>query len=98
MGNSVKFYVSYHPAEWGFEEETAGTLYSALSEELVYWFDNFNSEWNRSLLSHSSIREDKEFKLVDYFDNGYVTTDDALDYFLRRGLIAPDQVPEDREM
>ena len=96
MQPQVKFYVSYHPAEWGLEEETAGVLYSALDEDRVYWFDNPNYEWNRSLLRHSDIASDKEFKPVTYFDNGYVTTDDAVDYFVRRGLIEP--VSETDEM
>ena len=61
------------------EDEFDETLY--VINELtgnVFWFDNENQEWHQSIYPIKSIVADigKEFKEVDYFDNGYVNTDD----------------------
>lgn len=75
----IKYLVSYDPAMYGMHEDTAGTLY--VVNELtgnVFWFDNDNMEWFKSMYSSEILLNfiNMEFVEVENFDNGYVNTDD----------------------
>lgn len=83
-----KFYVAKHPACLGLPAETAGILYVGnIINENVYWFDNNNEEWHKSLYTHKNLINDPEFKPVKYFDNGYISSDDAVLYLINNKKI-----------
>ena len=78
----IRYLISYHPAMYGLPEDSAGTL--DVVNELtgnVFWFDNDNSEWHKSIYSAKTTLEGlgDEYEEVDYFDNGYINTDDLWD-------------------
>ena len=75
----IKYLVSYNAATNGMHDDTAGTLY--VVNELtgnVFWFDNDNMEWFKSMYSAKILLEslNTEFVEVESFDNGYVNTED----------------------
>lgn len=82
MKGMLKFYVTYHPAMLGLPAETAGVLYVANTQDnSLQWFDNLNREWNGSIYSYIDIIDDKDFKEVTDWDNGYISTNDAIKKF-----------------
>ena len=80
--HGIKYLVSYHPAMCGLPEDLAGTLdvVNMLTGN-VFWFDNDNSEWHKSIYSAESTIKNIgiEYTEVDYFSNGYINTDDLWD-------------------
>ena len=95
-----RFYVSRDQELLDLPAENAGTLYVGnIINEDVYWFDNDNSEWYRSLYPHSKISKDPEFTPVTRFDNGYVTSDDAIYYLTSsKKVIIPNPYTEEITM
>ena len=95
-----KFYVFREPELLELPPENAGTLYVGNTlNETTYWFDNDNYEWNQSLYAHSKIANDPEFKQVNHFDNGYVSSDDAIYYLTTSGkVILPASLQEEISM
>ena len=89
MQDKIKFYVADNE---DLPAEKAGTLYMLLLEyNKSYWYDNHNREWLRSLFTPKDIMSDDEFTSVESFDNGYVTINDAINYYnLRVGPILED--------
>ncbi len=83
-----RFYVLREKELLDFPPENAGTLYVGnIINENIYWYDNYNEEWNRSLYLHSQIAQDPEFTQVQHFDNGYISSDDAIFYLTSRGKV-----------
>ena len=78
----IKYLVSYHPAIYDLPADTAGTLdvVNMLSGN-VFWFDNENAEWHKSIYSAKSTLEalGTEYEEVEHFDNGYINTDELWD-------------------
>ncbi len=78
----IRYLVSYHPEMCGLPAETAGILDVVNTfTGNVFWFDNDNMEWHKSIYSaQSTIKEiGTEYEEVDCFDNGYINTDDLWD-------------------
>ena len=78
----IRYLVSYHPAIYDLPADTAGTL--DVVNELtgnVFWFDNENEEWHKSIYSAESTIKNigSEYIEVDSFDNGYINTDELWD-------------------
>ena len=91
-----RFYVSREPDCKNLPIEKAGTLYVGnILNERVYWYDNECREWNRSLYPHSEIAKDPDFIPVKYFDNGYITSDDAMYYLTSRQKVTIPTSEED---
>ena len=92
----IKYLVSYDLATHGMPEDTAGTLYvvNKLTGN-VFWFDNNNMEWFKSMYSAEILLEliNAEFIEVESFDNGYVNTEDIWEGIGYTSLI--DRHPED---
>lgn len=86
----VRYFVSYHPAECGLPAETAGVLdvINTLTGN-VFWYDNDNSEWHKSIYSAESVLKElgNEYEEVDEFDNGYVNTGDLWEQRTRTSLV-----------
>jgi len=78
----IKYLVSYHPAICGLPEDCAGTLdvVNMLTGN-VFWFDNENLEWHKSIYSSSSVLKfvGEEYEEVERFDNGYINTEELWD-------------------
>lgn len=69
----IKFYITD-------EEECEGTLFVANTKDnIVVWFDNLNREWQGSYFRYEDLKNDKNFREVEKFDNGYINTEDILD-------------------
>ena len=75
-----KFFVVYHPEIFDIHEETAGTLYAAnISNNLLFWYDNDNLEWHKSIYNYLDIIKDSDFEEVDEnWNNGYISVFDAM--------------------
>ena len=74
----------YHTAyeEWGIEEESAGMLYVVDTEaDTVWWYDNSNSEWHKSLHKFKDIKNDKDFTEVKKWSNGHISVHEAENKF-----------------
>ncbi len=86
----IRYLVSYHPAMMGLPAETAGTLdvVNTLSGN-IFWFDNDNMEWHKSIYSSKSVIKNigTEYEEVESFDNGYVNTADLWDERTRTSLV-----------
>lgn len=86
----IRYLISYHPAMCGLPAETAGCLdvVNTLTGN-VFWYDNYNGEWHKSIYSaESTLKElSNEYKEVESFDNGYVNTDDLWEQGTRASLI-----------
>lgn len=81
--NILKFYVTHHPAILGLPADTEGTLHMAnIKTNEVFWFDNINNEWHKSIYSYTEIAQYKGYKEVSSFYNGYISTRDALYKFV----------------
>ena len=94
-----RFFETHHPAECGLEEDFAGTLYTGvIIDGSLYSFDNLNGEWNKSMFKLKDVLNDPDFKPVKYFDNGYVTTDDATYYFCQKYGLELNKTNDDMEM
>ena len=92
----IKYLVSYHPAMYGLPADTAGTLdvVNMLSGN-VFWFDNDNEEWHKSVYSAKTTLEavGSEYEEVESFCNGYVNTADLWEHGTKTSLI--DKYPEE---
>ncbi len=84
-----KDYFRFYSSDFGeLLPEKAGSLYVGnILNESVWWYDNDAREWLKSLFNHKAIASDPEFVLVKEFDNGYITSIDAVNYLLDRGKI-----------
>lgn len=72
----LKFYVAYHP------DEAPAMLYVANTKDNnLFWYDHKNGEWLKSIYGYSDIVDDKDFKEVEKWDDGYSSTADAIDKF-----------------
>ncbi len=95
----IRYLVSYHPAIYDLPADTAGTLdvVNTLSGN-VFWFDNDNSEWHKSIYSAKSTLEalGTEYEEVESFDNGYINTDELWDDGWKNSLTRryPDEFKE----
>lgn len=78
----VRYLVSYHPEMCGLSAETAGILdvVNTLTGN-VFWFDNENAEWHKSIYSAESTLNNIgiEYIEVESFDNGYINTEELWD-------------------
>lgn len=78
----IKYLVSYSPEMYGLPEDSAGTLdvVNMLTGN-VFWFDNDNLEWHKSIYSAESTLKNlgTEYEEVENFDNGYINTEDLWD-------------------
>ena len=88
----IRYLVSHHEAFYDLPADYAGTL--DVVNELtgnVFWFDNENGEWHKSIYSASTTLEGintQEYIEVEYFDNGYINTDDLWVEGARASLIS----------
>ena len=86
----IRYLVSYHPAMMGLPADTAGTLdvVNMLTGN-VFWFDNDNEEWHKSIYSAKSVIKEigNEYTEVARFDNGYINTDDLWEQWTKNSLI-----------
>ena len=80
----MRYDLRFYSTEYGTQLPTkAGILYMLdMPRDLTFWFDNPNGEWHKSLFKPTDIMSDKEFVEVKTFDNGYITSDDAREFFL----------------
>lgn len=71
---------------WGLkEDEDPHTLYVGIKRTGdLFWYDNINGEWCKSMWHIGHLLGDKHFKQVTKFDNGYISTDDAIQYFMSK--------------
>lgn len=86
----IKYLVSYHPEMYGLHADTAGTLDVVnLLTGNVFWFDNDELEWHKSIYSADSVLGaiGDEYQEVQRFDNGYVNTDDIWSGIGGRSLV-----------
>ena len=87
----IRYLVSYHPAMCGLPAETAGILdvVNTITGN-VFWYDNENLEWHKSIYSAQSTLDSigEEYEEVEYFDNGYINTDDLWEGGARASLIS----------
>ena len=68
--------------ETGLTNDDVDVLYvGIIPNDKLYWYDNKNEEWVRSICDNSDVQDDPEFEVVDEFHNGYIGTKDAIDYF-----------------
>ena len=86
----IRYLVSHHSAMYGLDEDFAGTLdvVNVLTDN-VFWFDNDNLEWHKSIYSAKSTLQGigEEYVEVERFDNGYINTDDLWDERAKNSLI-----------
>ena len=94
----IRYLVSYHPEMMGLPADTAGTLdvVNTLTGN-VFWFDNDNSEWHKSIYSAKSTLENigKEYTEVESFNNGYINTNELWDKAWKNSLVR--RYPEEFE-
>ncbi len=71
--------------EWGLQSDAAHTLYVGIKRtDDLFWYDNYAGEWHKSLSKLKDVINDSNFKKVTKFDNGYITIDSAIQYFMSK--------------
>lgn len=104
----IRYLVCYHEAMCGLPADTAGCLnvVNTLTGN-AFWYDNYNEEWLQSIycadttLKLLDIKDDSiKYEEVDYFDNGYVSTDDLWEQRTRASLVRryPEEFAQNLEL
>ena len=86
----IRYLVSYHPEIYDLPADTTGTLdvVNTLSGN-VFWFDNDNEEWHKSIYSAESTLKalGTEYEEVESFSNGYISTSDLWVHGTKNSLL-----------